>query len=137
MDYSAFDDEFSGGNLNSNLGDRIFSDRIPLRYKNNTAVDTPLNLEKYIQGQEPGLYRVAMTVPGKFQGFQRFVLITDIGIVAKHGQGDILVWTASTATLAPIPGATVRVLSYQNQELASGATDAQGLFRAKISPKTM
>jgi uncharacterized protein YfaS (alpha-2-macroglobulin family) len=136
MDYSAFDDELSGG-INSSLGDRIFDDRVPLQYKNNVAVITPVNVEKYIQGHEPGLYRVALTVPGKFEGFQRFVLITDVGIVAKHGLDDFLVWTASYSTLAAVTGAKVRVLSYQNQELASGTTDAQGLFRAKISARTM
>ena len=137
MDYSAFDDAFGGGDINANLGDRIFNDRIPLPYKNNTVVTTPVNLEKYIQDHAPGLYRIALTVPGKFEGFQRYVLITDIGIVAKHGLDDFLVWTASYSTLAPIAGAKVRVLSYQNQELASGTTDEKGLFRAKISPQLM
>ncbi len=135
--YSVFDDEYSGDDLQSSLGDRIVNDRILLPYKNNAVVTTPLNLEKYIQGHTPGLYRVALTVPGKFQGFQRYVLITDIGIVAKHGLDDFLVWTASYTNLTPISGATVRVLSFQNQELASGVTDAKGLFRAKISPKLM
>ena len=137
MDYSAFEDEYGGGDVNENLGDRLFNDRIPLPYKSNTSVTTPVNLEKYIQGHSPGLYRIALTVPGKFEGFQRYVLLTDIGIVAKHGLDDFLVWTASYATLAPIAGATVRVLSYQNQELASGVTDEKGLFRAKISPQLM
>lgn len=137
MNYSVFEDESGAGGVGPNLGDRIFDDRIPLQYKNNTSVATPLNLEKYIQGHEPGLYRVALTVPGKFEGFQRFVLLTDIGIVAKRGLDDFLVWTASYSTLSPIAGARVRVLSYQNQELASGSTDAQGLFRAKITARTM
>ena len=137
MDYSAFDDDFGGGAINSNLGDRIVDERIPLPYKNNTVVTTPVNLEKYIQNHTPGLYRVALTVPGKFQGFQRYVLITDIGIVAKHGLNDFLVWTASYSSLAPIAGAKVRILSYQNQELASGTTDQHGLFRAQISPQLM
>ncbi|WP_300160333.1 alpha-2-macroglobulin [Solidesulfovibrio sp.] len=135
--YSAFDDEYEGGEVNSSFGDRIVSERIPLRYKNNAAVVTPVNLEKYIQGHEPGLYRVALTVPGKFQGAQRYVLVTDIGIVAKQGQGDLLVWTASYSSLAPVAGASVRVLSYQNQELAAGTTDDKGLFRAKVPPKLL
>ncbi len=137
MDYSVFDDEAGGSGVSSSLGDRLYHDRIPLGYKSNSPVITPVNLEKYIQGHEPGLYRVALTVPGKFQGFQRFVLVTDIGIVAKHGLDDFLVWTASFSTLAPMAGASVRILSYQNQELASGTTDGQGLFRAKISALTM
>uniref|UniRef100_I2Q3J9 Large extracellular alpha-helical protein n=1 Tax=Desulfovibrio sp. U5L TaxID=596152 RepID=I2Q3J9_9BACT len=137
MDYSAFDDEASGSGVNSSLGDRIYHDRIPLRYKSNSPVVTPVNLEKYIAGQEPGLYRVALTVPGKFEGFQRFVLVTDIGIVAKHGLDDFLVWTASYSNLGPLAGASVRILSYQNQELAAGSTDGQGLFRARISPAAM
>lgn len=136
-DYSAFDDEYEGGSVNTSLGDRIVSERIPLRYKNNASVVTPVNLEKYIQNHEPGLYRVSLTVPGKFQGFQRFVLVTDIGIVAKQGQGDLLVWTASYANLAPVAGASVKVLSYQNQELAAGTTDEKGLFTAKVAPKIL
>ncbi|QAZ66995.1 alpha-2-macroglobulin [Solidesulfovibrio carbinolicus] len=135
MDYSAFEDDYGGGGVNSNLGDRIFSDRVPLRHKSNAAEITPVNLEKYIQGHEPGLYRIALTVPGKFEGYQRFVCLTDIGIVAKSGPGDLLVWTASTTTLAPLAGASVKVFSHQNQELAAGVTDAQGLFRAKVNPR--
>lgn len=135
MEYSAFEDEYGGGSVNSSLGDRIFNDRVPVRHKSNAVEITPLNLEKYIQGQEPGLYRVALTVPGKFEGFQRFVCVTDIGIIAKHGQGDLLVWTASTTSLSPLAGASVKVFSHQNQELAAGTTDARGLFRAKINPK--
>jgi uncharacterized protein YfaS (alpha-2-macroglobulin family) len=137
MEYSDFEDEFGGGELNSSLGDRIVNDRIPLPYKNNAVVTTPVNLGNYIQGHAPGLYRVALTVPGKFEGFQRYVLITDIGIVAKHGLDDFLVWTASYSTLSPIAGAKVRILSYQNQELASGVTDDKGLFRAKVNPQLM
>ncbi|MFP5258238.1 MAG: alpha-2-macroglobulin family protein, partial [Acidobacteriota bacterium] len=135
MDYSAFEDEYGGGGVNSSLGDRIFNGRVPVRHKSNAVETTPLNLEKYIQGQEPGLYRVALTVPGKFEGFQRFVCVTDIGIIAKQGQGDLLVWTASVTSLAPMAGASVKIFSHQNQELASGTTDAQGLFRAKLNPR--
>ena len=135
MDYSVFEDEYGGGGINSNLGDRIANDRTPLRHKSNAVEITPLNLEKYIQGQEPGLYRVALTVPGKFEGFQRFICITDIGVIAKQGQGDLLVWAASVKTLAPLAGAGVKVYSHQNQELAAGVADAQGLFRARIDPK--
>jgi uncharacterized protein YfaS (alpha-2-macroglobulin family) len=136
MDYSVFDDEYGGGEVSSNLGDRLFSDRVPLRHKSNAAEITPVNLEKYIQGHEPGIYRIALTVPGKFEGYKRFVCVTDIGIIAKSGPGDVLVWTASTTTLAPLAGASVKVYSRQNQELASGTTDAQGLFRAKVAPQT-
>ncbi|WP_428566698.1 MAG: alpha-2-macroglobulin family protein [Solidesulfovibrio sp. DCME] len=136
-DYSVFDDDYGGGSVNTSFGDRLVSERVPLRYKNNASVTTPVNLEKYIQGHEPGLYRVALTVPGKFQGAQRYILVTDIGIVAKQGQGDLLVWTASYANLAPVTGASVKVLSYQNQELAAGTTDERGLFAAKVPPKTL
>ncbi|MEA4855336.1 alpha-2-macroglobulin family protein [Solidesulfovibrio sp.] len=136
-DYSVFDDDYGGGSVNTSFGDRIVSERIPLRYKNNASVTTPVNLEKYIQGHEPGLYRVALTVPGKFQGAQRDVLVTDIGLVAKQGQGDLLVWAASYTSLAPVAGAGVKVLSYQNQELAAGTTDERGLFTAKVPPKIL
>ncbi|QLA20145.1 alpha-2-macroglobulin family protein [Desulfolutivibrio sulfoxidireducens] len=135
FDYSAMDEAFTGQYLSHSLGDRLVKTRLPLSAPQNTAVTTPVNLEKYISEHTPGLYRVALSLPDQYEGGQRLVLITDLGVVAKRGNTDILVFVASFSNLASVSGATVRILSDQNQEIARGTTDASGLFRAKLTPE--
>jgi len=137
FDYSAMDQSFSGQYLSHSLGDRLHKVKLSLAGPLNKAATTPVNLEKYIAQQTPGLYRVALTLPGEYEGDQRFVLITDLGIVAKRGNADILVFTASFSTLASVQDATVRIISDQNQEIARGTTDAAGLFRADLTPEIL
>ncbi|MDQ7830832.1 MAG: alpha-2-macroglobulin [Desulfovibrionaceae bacterium] len=137
FDYSAMDASFSGQYLSHSLGDRLRKVKVSLTGPQNKAVTTPVNLEKYIAQQTPGLYRVALTLPGQYEGDQRFVLITDLGIVAKRGNADILVFAASFSTLASVQDATVRIISDQNQEIARGTTDASGLYRAALSAETL
>jgi uncharacterized protein YfaS (alpha-2-macroglobulin family) len=137
FDYSAMDESFSGQYLSHSLGDRLIKTKLSLTGPMNKTVTTPVNLEKYISQHAPGLYRVALTLPGDYEGDQRLVLITDLGVVAKRGVSDMVVFVASFSTLASVPGATVRIISDQNQEIAKGTTDASGLYTAKLSPETL
>src|SRR5205085_2738689 len=54
---------------------------------------------------------------------------TDIGIVAKRGGEDLVVWTSSFKDLSATADANVTVISDQNQVLATGHTDNRGLWR--------
>ncbi len=72
-----------------------------------------------------------MGLPDDYEGGQRLVLITDLGVVAKRGDTDLLVFVASYSNLASVSGATVRVLSDQNQEIVRGTTDAPGFSRPR------
>ena len=118
-----------GGYLPHGLGDRLLSEKLSLAVTPNQTLETTLNLSSMIDSTAPGLYRVAVRRPGNYQGDQRWVLITDVGIVAKQGQSDFLVWTASFRNLQPITGARVDVFSDQNQKIASGRTDSTGLWK--------
>ncbi len=129
--YSVWRDEFYQGTVGDFMGGRVAEDlEYKIANKKNQEVSTVLDLQKYIPGDEPGLYQVGVLPSGDYQGVQKWVLITDIGIVAKKGKDDLLVWTSSFSNLAPIAGADVRVISSQNQLIARGATDAKGIFRA-------
>jgi uncharacterized protein YfaS (alpha-2-macroglobulin family) len=57
----------------------------------------------------------------------RNLLASNIGLIAKRGpKGKLLVVATSLDSAKPKPGVNVEVLSYQNQVLASGRTDANG-----------
>jgi uncharacterized protein YfaS (alpha-2-macroglobulin family) len=108
------------------LGDRLAYRKLKLRGSHNHKAVTTVSLEPYINKAEPGLYRV--TIADAHNETTRWILITDLGIVAKEGADELIVWTSSFKDLAPIDGAAVALISTQNQTLASGRTDAHGLW---------
>src|SRR5262249_32799469 len=95
----------------------------------NQTVITPLSLDNYLHEERPGLYRVSVTRSDSSRGTTRWLLLTDLGIVAKQGKDEFLVWVSSFTNLAPIDGAEVRLISDQNQVIATGKTDAEGMWR--------
>ncbi|HML96348.1 MAG TPA: MG2 domain-containing protein [Thermodesulfobacteriota bacterium] len=126
--YSVWRDEFYQGSIGDYFGGRVSEAYgFKIAEKQNQEVRTVLDLKKYIPS-EPGLYQVGILPQGQYQGVQKWVLITDIGIVAKKGKDGFLVWTSSFSTLDPVAGASVRIISDKNQVIAEGTTDSKGLF---------
>lgn len=128
-DYSSgilLDESRSSHMLNYYLGDRMVEKELALDTPWNKPQQFVLNTDEVFP-DEPGLYRVLLSEPNNWRASQRFVLVTDLGIVAKRGEDDLLVWIASYENLEVKPGVSVKVLSYQNQTLAEGATDENGL----------
>ena len=69
-----------------------------------------------------------VTVSGEKCATRRhLVVVTDIGIAVKQATHGLLVWANSIHSLEPVAGAVVRVFSGENQLLAEGSSDRQGL----------
>lgn len=115
------------------LGDPILRKKIPLRRAHNKKVVTTVSLEPYVNKREPGLYRVVLQ--GGDHSASRWILITDLGIVAKRSNDSVLVWVSSFKDLSAVGDASVSLISDQNQTLASGHTDARGLVSLAIPKK--
>ncbi len=128
--YSVFGDIWYTEGLEHVLGDRVAEFRLPLPHGRNERSVTPLDLSQYLEQGGPGLYRVGIALPGNPQGRQRWILASDLGLVAKLGAGDLLVSAASFANLAPLAGVRLWLLSDQNQVIAQGLTGPDGLWRA-------
>ncbi len=111
------------------LGDRLYEETVAVAGQRNRKATTVLSLDDYVDADEPGLYRVLAGRPDHWQAPQRWVLVTDLGAVAKRGDGEFLVWALSHRTLAPVAGAEVELISDQNQVIARGTTDGEGLWR--------
>jgi uncharacterized protein YfaS (alpha-2-macroglobulin family) len=110
------------------LGDPIARKKLTLRNLKNRKNVTTVSLEPYVKAHEPGLYRVVLAGAGREEK-TRWILITDLGIVAKRGDDDLLVWVSSFSDLSAIGDAAVTLLSDQNQVLGSGRTDARGVWQ--------
>lgn len=120
---------YRGSGVPRALGDRLADETLRISGQRDRRVVTPLALDRWVSQAEPGLYRVAVGRPEEWQVEQRWVLITDIGVVAKEGEGELLVWLSSFADLEPVAGARVRLVSDQNQTLGEGVSDGSGLVR--------
>jgi alpha-2-macroglobulin len=116
--------------LNHALGDRLKEATLDVGGQKNKRRVYPLDLDRFVNTGEPGLYRVSVGKPDDYEAAQRWLLLTDLGAVAKRGPGEILVWVSSLKDLSPVEDAKVTLLSDQNQTLASGRTDGSGVFRA-------
>jgi len=131
FEYGGFFEEETGyfGELNHALGDRLKETTLNAGGRQNKRRTYPIDLDKFINTKEPGLYRVSVGQPDAEEASQRWVLLTDLGAVAKRGPGEFLVWVSSLKDLAPVADAKVTLVSDQNQTLASGRTDGSGIWR--------
>ncbi|HEV8578081.1 MAG TPA: alpha-2-macroglobulin [Thermoanaerobaculia bacterium] len=131
--YGGFYEDETGwfGELNHALGDRLKEETLDVGGQKNKRRVYPLDLDKFVDTKEPGLYRVSVGQPDDYEATQRWLLLTDLGAVMKRGPGEILVWVSSLKDLSPVGDAKVTLLSDQNQTIASGRTDGSGVFRAQ------
>jgi uncharacterized protein YfaS (alpha-2-macroglobulin family) len=134
---SVWRDSYYKGDISNSLGSSILTKNVRVQKKQNQEVITTLDLRKYILEKEPGLYRMGIIPQGLYEGVQKWVLITDLGVVAKQGTDEVLVWVSSFASLQSIEGADVRVISSQNQVIARGRTDSNGVLRVQNLQKTL
>ena len=128
--YAVSSDEGYSQRISRSLGDRIAEEELEVRGERNLRHSTPVDLERFIKKDEPGLYRLVVTRPGEWRSSQRLLLLTDLGIVTKSWGDGVLVWVSSFTDLSPVPDARVRLISDQNQLLAEGRTDGSGLWEA-------
>ena len=57
------------------------------------------------------------------------VQVTDLGVHARVGKSDAVVWVTRLSTGASLPGVAVALHDAQGKRIASGVTDAQGIAR--------
>jgi uncharacterized protein YfaS (alpha-2-macroglobulin family) len=136
--YGGFYEDESGyfGELNHALGDRLKEETLDVGGAKNRKRIYPLDLDDWVNTKEPGLYRVSVGKPDDYEAQQRWLLLTDLGAVAKLGPGEVLVWVSSLEDLSPVADAKVTLLSDQNQTLAAGRTDGSGVWRV-YDPKAL
>ncbi|MFH1277489.1 MAG: MG2 domain-containing protein [Candidatus Eisenbacteria bacterium] len=93
----------------------------------NETVVTPIALDEHLRSDEKGIFRLSVRdADSRRLRASRFVLVTDIGLVAKRSEGGIRVGAVSIDRLEPIPSVDIAVRSRNDQVLASGRTGPDG-----------
>lgn len=96
--------------------------------KDGETVRGAVDLRALAGGEPRGVYWLELE--GKdASGDRRLLVATDLGVAARVFPGGAAVWVNSLRTAQPAAGAAVTVFSRNNQVLARGTADAQGLAR--------
>ena len=127
---------YSGRRVRDALGGRITSRVIEVEARANRSTSTVLSVDDWIDAGGEGLYRLSASRPNSYEARERWLLLTDLGVVVKRGEDGILAWVTSTEDLGAISGATVTLFSHRNQTISEGRTDTRGLWRSGKLPDT-
>lgn len=114
----------------NNLGKSLHSEEIEIESVLNEEVTTPISLAEYLESDRIGIFKVtARESERRWRYSTQWVMITDLGIMAKRTGDELWVWVNSLSRLKGISGAIVKVISDNNQILISGTTNSDGFVR--------
>jgi uncharacterized protein YfaS (alpha-2-macroglobulin family) len=123
---------YDSSRVEHHYGDRIVEKTLTFPATPNVRSTSTIPIGSLVKSASPGLYKVSVyRNDDEWQASTRWILITDLGIVAKSTATEVVVWTSSFKDLAPIANATVALLDDQNQLLAQGRTDDSGFWTAR------
>ncbi len=114
----------------ANLGKLLYESTLELNGSRNEILETSISIGDYLKDQRKGIYQVFVRDRDSYWRYaSKIVIATDIGIVTKAAKDEMVVWVNSLSTLDPLYKAKVSILSFNNQILASGETNLQGVVR--------
>lgn len=110
------------------LGKRVHESELVVQETENEEVVTSLSVRDYLADQRLGIFRVTARVSDeRWNDASKWVIATDLGMIAKKGGRDLWVWVNSLSTLQPIQNAELALLSQNNQTLMTAHTNTDGV----------
>ncbi|MBC8185948.1 Ig-like domain-containing protein [candidate division KSB1 bacterium] len=110
------------------LGQRIHESETTIQTIPNEEVVTPLNIEEFLKNDKKGIFNVkARYSRERWVESSKWVMATDMGIIAKKAGDDLWVWVNSLTSLNPVANATIKIFSQNNQLLKTALTNSDGL----------
>jgi len=123
--YSRYD--YYTSNLD-HLGRKYFETKTELNSLLNQPLKTTVDIGGIIGDTAKGVFKIsARNKERRWDNDSRFVLLTDIGIMARLSDDYIMVWVNSLSTSSPLKNAEIMLLSKNNQILLKGKTDSRGI----------
>jgi uncharacterized protein YfaS (alpha-2-macroglobulin family) len=127
---NAGDDGYCYSGYLERVGRVAKSTIINIEASNNELTTTPINLREYLRNDFRGIIQVVVyNNDERWIQDSKYVIVTDLGVVAKLGRDELTTWVNSLETLEPRPNTKVSLISRNNQVLATATTDKQGVAR--------
>lgn len=118
---------YYGASLSS-IGTSMHREDLVVPLQRNQEVVTPLDMADYLAGERRGIFRVTIREHDRrWMSSTRWVVATDIGLVAKQAGDALWVWANSLTDLSPVQNAEINLYSQNNQLLATAQTNAEGI----------
>ncbi len=110
------------------LAERAFQ----IDYPRNEEVPHTLDLRSLLR-KPIGLYQISVdATDASWTRDSAVIAVTDLGLTMKQQRGRMHVWVTSLRHATSLAGVRVASISYNNQVLASGTTDDQGLVEMDV-----
>lgn len=107
---------------------QVYSEVVPLVLKKNKKVESLLSLKPFLDTQDEGFYILTVSSEKeRWKKISKWLVVTDLGLVAKGSDDRLTAFVHGFSDLGAVPGATVTLLSNNNQEIAKATTDASGV----------
>src|SRR6202007_1890682 len=118
------------------LGDVIYEKEIDTRSLPRSGAGRLLNFSQF-EDRLPdfkGVYHVLIRSDKDYWvRDSRYISLSDLGLIAKEGQGKIFVFANSIKSAAPVDQVSVSVYSANNQLIGTGTTNSQGVAEIAYS----
>jgi alpha-2-macroglobulin len=98
----------------------------------NEIVDIPVKLKKQFRNKFQGIYAVQIRSNNADEGYYddyKIVSLSDLGLIARWNDDDLLVFANQLSTALPAAGAKINLVSSTNQAYQTVIADAQGVAR--------
>ena len=113
-----------------NYGDKLYSKKIKLNSERNWQNTFNINLNDVLNSDKKGLYTINVRSDDRrWLNDSKMVVISDLGIIAKKSEKNIIVFVNRISTAEPVEGVEVNIISSKNQSLLKGLTDADGVVQ--------
>jgi len=106
-----------------------------LELKRNKSESIPLGLSPHDQALIPGLYYLSIQSPdlaGSSKQSPLYMVASNYNLTFKISASDALIWVTDLRTNMPVPNAPLKILDASGRVLASGQSDASGLWHTDI-----
>ncbi len=121
-----------------NYGRVIQSTDIVIGGGKNETVTTPINLGQFFDDDKyKGIFQVVVYDNNdRWRQDSKYIIITDLGIMAKMSRDELVVWVNSLESLSPKAKAKISLLSRNNQVMETEYTDSNGFAHFKQLSKS-
>ncbi len=142
-EYASYDEGYEteyGRDYGSNamLGDVIYEKEIDTRSLPKYGSSRLLNFGQF-EDKLPdtkGIYHILIrSLEDYWVRDSRYISLSDLGLIAKAGEGRMAVFHNSIQTAKPLSGVSISVYSLNNQLIGTGSTDKDGLADISYTKK--
>ncbi|MCF6270875.1 MAG: MG2 domain-containing protein [Melioribacteraceae bacterium] len=121
-----------------NYGDEVFSEKKKLASERNWQNSFNINLNRVLKDKRKGIYTISVRSDDRrWLSDSKMIAISDMGIITKKSESDLIVFVNSISSANPIANVKVEIISSKNQIMFKGKTDEDGVIHFKNIRKSI